>query len=63
MLNNKEADFLQDFIQMSKIQKIHHALYDALLFSLLYLLTHRKLMGNAWDQEKMLKACPNTHLI
>ncbi len=56
MLTDEEAAFLQNFIRMSEIQKICHALYGALLFSPLYLLTHRKLTGNAWDQEKMLKA-------
>ena len=63
MLNNEEADFLRNFIRTSEIQKIRHALYGALLFSPLYLLTHRKLTGNAWDQEKMLKACPGSHSI
>jgi len=53
MLNNEEADFLHHIIRMPEIQKIRHALYGALLFSPLYLLTHRKLTGNAWDQEKM----------
>ena len=58
MLTDEEAAFWHDFIRTSEIQKIRHALYGALLFLPLYLLTHRKLTGNAWDQEKMLKACP-----
>jgi len=53
-LSDEEAQYFRTFIRTSEIQKIRHALYGALLYSPLYLLTHRKLSSNAWDQEKML---------
>jgi len=59
LLTKEEATFLQEFIKTTEIQKIRHALYGALLFSPLYLFTTRKLTGNAWDQERMLKVCGN----
>jgi hypothetical protein len=55
MLTPDEAEFFSGFIRAAEIQKICHPLYGALLFSPLYLLSHRKLTSNAWDQGDMLK--------
>ena len=57
MLSDDEAQFFQEFIKTSEVQKIRHPLYGALLYLPLYLLSHRKLTSNAWDQDKMLKVC------
>ncbi len=46
---------MEEFIRLVQIHKIRHALYGALLYSPLYLLSQKKLTNNAWDQEKMLK--------
>ena len=54
-LTKEENAFLEEFILSVQIHKIRHALYGALLFFPLYLLSRRKLTNNAWDQEKMLK--------
>ncbi len=47
---------MEEFIRSAQIHKIRHALYGALLYSPLYLLSRKKLTNNSWDQEKMLKA-------
>jgi hypothetical protein len=60
MLTEEEANFFQDFIKTMEVQKIRHALYGALLYSPLYLLTSKKLTSNAWDQERMLKVRSRT---
>jgi len=54
-LTEDEARFFREFIKTSEVQKMCHPLYGALLYSPLYLLSHRKLTNNAWDQDKMLK--------
>jgi hypothetical protein len=60
MLTKDEANFFEDFIKTTEIQKIRHTLYSTLLYSPLYLLTSKKLTSNAWDQEKMLKVRSRT---
>lgn len=58
MLSEDEAQFFQQFIRSAEIPKIRHPLYGALLYSPLYLLADRKLTGNSWDQERMMKVSP-----
>jgi hypothetical protein len=62
-LTKDENSFLEEFIGSLQIHKIRHALYGALLFSPLYLLSRKKLTNNAWDQEKMLKVRQIIHCL
>lgn len=54
-LTAEEIKELKRMFGGKELMKLRHPLQGALLFSPLYLLTSRKIAGNQWDQNNMIR--------